>query len=99
MATRSAIAARQAAALERIERAAAELAHMLRVVLPDLRVTNRDPEMAKAQRLEAEAEFLEAILARLGEIAEAGKANAPKASTVEQASRLPAASPKSRRKT
>ena len=57
--------------MNRLDDLAVQTAEHFGVEVPDLRVTNRDPELAQIQQVEATADLLEAILKSVGvEVAE-----------------------------
>lgn len=66
MASNAAKAKRRALALNRLDDLAVQTAEHFSVEVPDLRVTNRDPELAQIQQVEATADLLASILKSQG---------------------------------
>ena len=66
MASTAAKAKRRAMALNRLDDLAVQTADHFGVEVPDLRVTNRDPELAQIQQVEATCDLLERILTSQG---------------------------------
>jgi hypothetical protein len=62
MATPAAKSRRRAVALNRLSELSARVAEKFGVEVPDLQVTNRDPELAQIQKMEAMADLLEGVL-------------------------------------
>lgn len=66
MATPAAKSRRRAEALNRLDDLAVQVAERFKVEVPDLRLTNRDPELAQIQQMEATGDLLDAILKASG---------------------------------
>ena len=77
MATPAAKSRRRAEALNRLDDLAVQVAEVFKAEVPDLRLTNRDPELAQIQQMEATADLLESILKASG-----GTETGPDADTV-----------------
>lgn len=83
MASNAAKARRRALALHRMDDLAVQTADHFGVEVPDLRVTNRDPELAQIQQVEATADLLESILKSQG--VEIAKAEPDEVQTIDAA--------------